>query len=133
MPGLAIPSWGRPVEWITGEPFCGFRIIDVAPGGRLTLANVTVANGSGAGIGGGILDQGSVGLRNVRLTGNTAPDGGGMFIASGGRATVSFSVVAPSAAAATSPLGRQRPGPAPAGPGRSAVPAGLRNPGDMRR
>jgi len=72
----------------------GFRIFDVAPGGRLTLANVTVANGSGAGIGGGILDQGTLALRNVRLTGNTAPDGGGMFIASGGRATVSFSVVA---------------------------------------
>jgi hypothetical protein len=37
-----------------------FRILDVAPGGSLTLANVTVANGSEPGTGGGILDEGSV-------------------------------------------------------------------------
>ena len=72
----------------------GFRIVDVAPGGTLTLANVTVANGNGPGTGGGILDNGNLVLRGVRLTGNTAPDGGGLFVGLGGRATVSSSLIA---------------------------------------
>jgi hypothetical protein len=42
-------------------------------------------------VGGGIFDEGTVVLRNVRLTGNTAPSGGGMVVRDGAHATVSFS------------------------------------------
>jgi hypothetical protein len=79
---------------ISRSATAGFRIVDVAPGGSLTLANVTVTNGNGAAVGGGILDQGSLTLRNVRLTGNTAPDGGGLYVGFGARATISSSVIA---------------------------------------
>jgi hypothetical protein len=68
-----------------------FRIFDVA-GGRLALANVTVANGnSGNEVGGGILDEGTLVLRNVRLTGNTAPSGAGLDVQNDAHATISFS------------------------------------------
>src|SRR5262249_29995141 len=44
--------------------------------------------------GGGIIDDDStLVLRNVRLTGNTAPSGGGLEVLNGGRAAVSFSVL----------------------------------------
>jgi hypothetical protein len=77
---------------ISRSSSAAFRIFDVAARGRLTLANVTVANGnSGNEVGGGIFDEGTVVLRNVRLTGNTAPSGGGMVVRDGAHATVSFS------------------------------------------
>lgn len=73
-----------------------FRIFDVAPGGVLTLVNLTVANGEivnpneGAA---GIRDAGTATLQNVRLTGNTsfADFGGGLSVENGARATVSGS------------------------------------------
>jgi len=72
-----------------------FRIIEVAAGGRLSLANVTVANGRTADKGGGIRDSGTLALRGVRLTGNSAGNGGGgLAVESGARAAVSFSLLA---------------------------------------
>jgi hypothetical protein len=68
-----------------------FRIIAVEPTGALALANVTVANGTTKSIGGGILDLGTLALRGVRLTGNSASSGGGLFVFDGARATVSNS------------------------------------------
>ena len=69
-----------------------FRIFDVPSGGRLTLANVTVANGDiGLGEGGGILNRGTLVLRSVRLTGNTAGLGGGLAVLTGAHARISNS------------------------------------------
>jgi hypothetical protein len=69
-----------------------FRIFDVPFGGRLVLANVTVAGGFPADdLGGGIVDDGAVVLRNVRLAGNTASSGGGLAVLNGAHATVLFS------------------------------------------
>ena len=73
-----------------------FRILDVTTGGALTLVNLTVANGKLASPinGGGILDLGSLALRNVRLTGNTAGSegvGGALFVGIGAHATISGS------------------------------------------
>jgi hypothetical protein len=86
---IARPS-GTPQRCSAAGPF---RIIDVAPGARLTLANLTVANGSGGpdDEGGGILDAGTLVLRTVRVTGNTAGLGGGLFVTNGGHATISNS------------------------------------------
>jgi hypothetical protein len=66
------------------------RIFDVTAMGRLTLVNVTVANGN-TGAGGGIRDNGSLVLRNVRLTGNSAGFGGAVGIGTGADATISNS------------------------------------------
>ena len=77
---------------ISRSSSAAFRIFDVAAHARLALANLTVANGnSGNEVGGGIIDEGTLVLRNVRLTGNTAPSGGGLEVQNGAHATISFS------------------------------------------
>jgi len=73
-----------------------FRILHVASGAKLTLTSVTVTNGrslSTSPFGGGIRDEGTLVLRNVRLTGNTSTFGGGLFVDPSGHATVSNSRV----------------------------------------
>jgi hypothetical protein len=89
---LILGSGGTTIRRTSGTP-AAFRIFDVAAGGRLTLVNVTVANGdvemvNGAG---GILDGGTLVLRNVRLTGNTSAFGGGLAVESGAHARISHS------------------------------------------
>jgi hypothetical protein len=62
-----------------------FRIIDVAPGARLTLANVTVTNGSGGpnDEGGGLFNEGSMVLTGDRVAFNHSTNtGGGVLNAS---------------------------------------------------
>ena len=80
---------------ISRSPSAGLvRIFHVAAGGRLTLANLTVRNGNaGNEPGSGILDDGTLVLRNVRLTGNGdgGGSGGGLAVLDGAQATVSFS------------------------------------------
>ena len=73
-----------------------FRIFDVAAGGRLTLVNLTVANGEIVNTGegaAGIRDAGSLVLRHVRLTENTsfADFGGALSVGHGAHATISGS------------------------------------------
>ena len=71
-----------------------FRILDVAPGGALTLVGLTVANGELVGAdeqGAGVRDQGTLALRNVRLTGNSTlrGEGGGLSVGRGAHAVIS--------------------------------------------
>ena len=92
---LIIGRGGTTISRLTDTP-ASFRIFDVAAGGRLTLVNLTVANGEivnpneGAA---GIRDAGTVVLRHVRLTGNTsfADFGGGLSVGTGAHATISGS------------------------------------------
>jgi hypothetical protein len=77
---------------ISRSSSAAFRIFDVTAHARLTLVNLTVANGnSGNEVGGGIIDEGTLVLRNVRLTGNTAPSGAGLDVQNGAHAVISFS------------------------------------------
>ena len=59
-----------------------------------------MTNGGGAGAGGGILDQGSLTLRNVRLTGNSATSAVGGGIQNAGQLSVDRSRLAGNTAAA---------------------------------
>jgi parallel beta helix pectate lyase-like protein len=73
-----------------------FRILDVAPGGALTLVSLTVANGELVGRdeqGAGIRDLGTLVLRNVRLTENSTirGEGNGMSVGKGAHAMISGS------------------------------------------
>jgi predicted outer membrane repeat protein len=73
-----------------------FRILDVAPGGALTLVSLTVADGELVGAddqGAGIRDQGTLVLQNVRLTGNSTlrGEGNGLSVGKGAHATISGS------------------------------------------
>jgi hypothetical protein len=84
---------GGPRTTISRSSSAGsFRILHVANSAALTLVNVTVANGSvPVSAGGGIEDEGTLVLRNVRLTGNTAGNGGGLSVNDGAHATISGS------------------------------------------
>jgi hypothetical protein len=73
-----------------------FRILDVAPGGALTLEDLTVADGELVGAdeqGAGVRDLGTLVLRNVRLTGNSTlrGEGNGLSVGKGAQATISGS------------------------------------------
>lgn len=89
---LIIGHGGTTISRSSDTP-AAFRIFDVAAGGRLTLVNLTVANGEitnpneGAA---GIRDAGTATLRHVRLTGNTsfADFGGGLSVENGAHATI---------------------------------------------
>ncbi len=65
-----------------------FRLLDVAAGGMLRLSNISLQNGSTAGLGGGIQNAGTLQLNRVAFSGNTAGNGGGLANASTGTATV---------------------------------------------
>jgi hypothetical protein len=91
--GNIVATGGQGTE-ISRDPSAAlFRIINVGSGGRLVLGSVTVADGHTSGLGGGILDGGSLVLRDVTLTGNTAGNGGGLAVSTGARATVSGSAM----------------------------------------
>ena len=82
-------SQGTTISRSSSAP--AFRILHVAAGGSLTLAGVTLANGSTNNFGGGVLDLGTLALQNVKVTGSTAAFGGGLFIGTNARAAASFS------------------------------------------
>lgn len=72
------------------------RILEVAPSGRLTLNNVRVLSGSadgGDGIGGGILNYGHTFLYRVRVSANSAYQGGGIYNAEGATLRLEFSSI----------------------------------------
>jgi hypothetical protein len=75
---------------IRRDATASFRIVDVGASGNLTLKDVTVANGSVATMGGGILVQsGGVIVGNaVTIQSNTAAIGGGLHVALGGSANL---------------------------------------------
>ena len=67
------------------------RVFEVRSGAKLTLNNLTVANGRGAS-GGAISNRGTVTVTNSTLSGNSAPSGGGIY--DGATATLKNTIVA---------------------------------------
>jgi len=74
------------------------RVFQVDSGAKLTLNNLTVANGNAAtpgspGIGGGILNVGTLTVSNSTFSGNIAGLGGGIYNQPSGTLTVSNSTI----------------------------------------
>jgi hypothetical protein len=75
-----------------------YRVLDVRSGAKLTLNNLTVANGR-INFGGGIFNNGTLTVTNSTLSGNNANEdfgsggGGGIWNAASGTATVSNSTL----------------------------------------
>ena len=66
-----------------------FRLFHVPAGGKLSLNNLTLANGVSTGFPGGtVTDFGTLNLTDVTLTESVAALGGGLFVAPGATATV---------------------------------------------
>lgn len=79
---------GRGSSIIRASPL-RFRLIQIRRGGELTLNDVTLTNGvAGTGAGGAILDQGTLTLSHTTLDGDSAGEGGGLYVAHGASARV---------------------------------------------
>lgn len=66
-----------------------FRILEVSAGARLRIAGISILGGNTAGMGGGILNAGTLVLRQVTLSGHRAANGGAVANSAGARATIS--------------------------------------------
>ncbi len=53
-----------------------FRVLEVAAGATLRVTNLSIRNGKTAGLGGGILNAGTLWIGKVTFTGNSAGNGG---------------------------------------------------------
>src|SRR4029453_2858877 len=69
-----------------------FRIFHVSEGSNLTLDGLSVENGS-AELGGGILNRGTLTLRNVVIQQNTAAEAGGGIYNRGDAVTITNSIL----------------------------------------
>ena len=71
-----------------------FRVIDVASGASLRVSNLSIRNGSTAGLGGGIQNAGTLSIRNVTFSGNTAGNGGALSNSAGATANLDNATMA---------------------------------------
>ena len=65
-----------------------FRVLEVATSGSLRVSDLSIRNGSTAGLGGGILNAGTLWISKVTFTGNKAGNGGALSNAAGATATI---------------------------------------------
>src|SRR5215208_6256874 len=86
-----------------------YRVFEVGSGAKLTLSNLTVAEGAAAdrafGGGGGILNNGTVTVSNSTLSGNSSNGGGGGIFNQSGTLTVSNSTLSGNSSGNFSPGG----------------------------
>jgi hypothetical protein len=98
-PGAALPVItgditlvGGPNTRIRRDPAAAaFRVMEVASGGKLRVERIYVEAGSTAGLGGGILNAGTVVLYRTVFSGNMAGNGGAFSNSAGAKATISRS------------------------------------------
>ena len=84
---------GGPGTTIRRDQAAGaFRILNVSAGATLVVAGISILNGSTAGLGSGVLNGGTLVLRQTTLSGNTAGNGGAVSNAAGATATISRSL-----------------------------------------
>ncbi len=85
---------GGPATTIRRDPAIAalFRVLEVSAGGTLRVRNIAILNGNNGGLGGGILDGGTLELDHVTLSGNRANNGGAISITAGARGFVTRSV-----------------------------------------
>lgn len=65
-----------------------FRVLQVASGASLLVSNLSIRNGSTAGLGGGVLNAGTLRIRNVTFLGNKAANGGALSNSAGSTASL---------------------------------------------
>ncbi len=68
-----------------------FRLFQVAEGGTLTLNRLALSNGDTTALGGAVLVLGTLKMTGVTVADNSAGNGGGVSVSSGGTATIAKS------------------------------------------
>jgi hypothetical protein len=71
-----------------------FRVLEVASGATLRVTNLSIRNGKTAGLGGAILNAGTLWVDKVTFTGNTAGNGGALSNSAGATATLENATMA---------------------------------------
>jgi hypothetical protein len=79
---------GGPNTVIRRSAVALFRILEVAPGALLKVNNIAIRNGNTAGLGGGILNGGTLLATQDEISGNAAGNGGGLSNSAGATAQV---------------------------------------------
>jgi hypothetical protein len=74
-----------------------FRVLEVASGASLRVSNLSIRFGKTAGLGGGILNGGSLSIRNVTFLNNTAGNGGALSNSAGATAILNNATMAENA------------------------------------
>jgi 6-phosphogluconolactonase (cycloisomerase 2 family) len=84
-----------------------FRLVYVARTGNLTIEGLTISGGRTSSLGGGILIEGELHLRNIDMVGNAARAGGGFATNVEGKVTLWSTIVARNTAEETGPACHQ--------------------------
>jgi predicted outer membrane repeat protein len=85
---VALVGGGSTVIGRSPAALTAFRVFQVAAGGTLSLTGITVRDGSTTGLGGGILNAGTVHLTGVVFSGNKAGNGGALSNSTGATADI---------------------------------------------
>jgi hypothetical protein len=90
----AVTLAGGPHTVITRGGVSAFRLLEVAASGRLIMSSVSVTRGSTAGLGGGILNAGTLIIDQGTFSGNKAANGGAVSNSAGATARITDALFA---------------------------------------
>jgi hypothetical protein len=90
---VTINGAGATSTMIDRDAVALFRVLEVASGGNLILSNVLIENGDTSGLGGGVLNAGTLTVTSATFTGNTASNGGAVENSAGATASVANSTL----------------------------------------
>jgi hypothetical protein len=80
---FALVGGGNTVIRRSPAALSSFRVLEVASGASLGVSNLAIVNGKTAGLGGGILNGGTLRIRNVTFFKNSAGNGGALSNSAG--------------------------------------------------
>jgi hypothetical protein len=83
---FALVGGGNTVIRRSPSALSSFRVLEVHTGASLRVSNLSIVNGKTAGLGGGILNGGTLGIRNVTFFKNMAGNGGALANSAGATA-----------------------------------------------
>ena len=83
---FALVGGGNTVIRRSTAALSSFRVLEVNSGASLRVSNLSIVNGKAAGLGGGILNGGTLGIRNVTFFKNMATNGGALSNSAGATA-----------------------------------------------
>jgi hypothetical protein len=83
---FALVGGGNTVIRRSPAALSSFRVLEVASSASLRVSNLSIVNGKSTGLGGGVLNAGSLGIRNVTFFKNMASNGGALSNSAGATA-----------------------------------------------
>jgi hypothetical protein len=91
---FALVGGGNTVIRRSSAALSSFRVLEVASGASLRVSNLSIRFGKTTGVGGGILNGGTLSIRNVTFSNNSAGNGGALSNSAGATATLNNATMA---------------------------------------